>query len=196
MNLISDQVNRKEIDVIIRELKRVIAKNISGDVVEFGCYLGTTSVFLARELMSVKDGRELYAYDSFEGLPEKSRQDISPLGEQFKPGELLAPKKQFIKNMLQAGVTMPHIKKAWFSNLRPEDLPEKVAFAFLDGDYYSSIVDSLKLLEGHLIATATIVIDDYSNPALPGAKKAVDEWLLKHFATLKIEQSLAIIYLK
>ena len=51
MNLISDQVNIKEIEAIVRELKRTLEKNISGDVVEFGCYLGTTSVYLAKTLM-------------------------------------------------------------------------------------------------------------------------------------------------
>src|SRR5680860_81648 len=121
MNLLSDQVDQKEIDVIMRELKRVIDKNVTGDVVEFGCYIGTTSVYIAKLLMTTN--RELYVYDSFAGLPEKHTKDTSPLGEQFIAGELLASKKQFIKNMMQAGVTLPHIKKAWFSGLQPTDMP-------------------------------------------------------------------------
>ena len=194
MNLLSDQVDQKEIDVITRELKRVIDKNILGDVVEFGCYIGTTSVYLADMLMPTD--RELYVYDSFAGLPEKGNKDISPLGESFKAGELLASKKQFIKNMLSAGVKVPVIKKAWFSDLTPNDVPEKVAFAFLDGDYYKSVVDPLKLLEGCLVPGATIVVDDYGNAALPGAAKAVDEWMQKHpRATKRVEHSLAVIYI-
>ena len=194
MNLISDQVNIKEIEAIVRELKRTLEKNISGDVVEFGCYLGTTSVYLAKTLMQNVSDRELYVYDSFEGLPEKTKEDFSPLGDCFKTGELLAPKKQFIKNMVQAKVTMPHIKKAWFSDLTDNDIPTKVSFAFLDGDYYLSIADPLKILEDHFSKGATIVVDDYANDALPGAKRAVDEWLKKHDASIRIEQSLAIIY--
>lgn len=194
MSLISDQVDEKEIEIVIRELKRVIDNGVSGDVVEFGCYLGTTSVYLAKLLMSVT-GRELYVYDSFAGLPEKTNKDISPLGESFKPGELLASKKQFIKNMVQAGVTVPHVKKAWFSDLVSNDVPNKVAFAFLDGDYYASIADPLKLLESKLVSGATIVVDDYSNESLPGAAKAVDEWLLNHSVIKRVEHSLAIIYI-
>jgi O-methyltransferase len=196
MDLLSDQVGEKEINIIIRELRRIIDKNILGDVVEFGCYLGTTSVYLAKVLMESSDNRQLYVYDSFSGLPDKTKQDTSPLGTQFKPGELLATKKQFMKNMIQARVTMPHIKKAWFSNLTYDDIPKKVAFAFLDGDYYSSIVDSLKLLDLNLLPGSTIVVDDYANAALPGVAKAVNEWLLKHSTVKKIEQSLAIIYIK
>ena len=41
---------------------------------------------------------------------------------------------------------------------------------------------------------ATIVVDDYANEALPGASKAVDEWLLAHQGKLRIEHSLGIIH--
>lgn len=195
MNLLSDQVDKKEIAIIVRELERVIGKNIPGDVVEFGCYAGTTSVFLAKTLMTNKIDKRLYVYDSFEGLPEKTKEDTSPLGESFKPGELCVSKKQFIKNIIQAGVTMPQIKKAWFSDLTNGDVPEEISFAFLDGDYYASVMVPLKLIESRLSPGAIIVVDDYANSALPGAARAVNEWLKKHKATIKIEQSLAILYL-
>lgn len=195
MNLISNQVDNKEIEIIVRELKRVITKDIPGDITEFGCYLGTTSVFLANTLKLNNSNKKLYVYDSFAGLPEKTKQDMSPLGDNFKPGELLASKKQFIKNIIQAGVPMPIIKKAWFSDLTASDVPKKISFAFLDGDYYSSIVDPLKLIEKYLSPGTTIVIDDYSNAALPGVAKAVDEWLQKHPAIKRVEQSLAVIYI-
>jgi len=196
MSLISDQVDKKEIEVIILELERVIKNDVAGDVVEFGCYLGTTSVFIAKVLMNQNKNKQFFVYDSFEGLPEKTKEDISPLGDTFKPGELLAPKKQFIKNIFQAKVDMPNIKKAWFSDLKPDDVPEKVSFAFLDGDYYRSIADPLKLLTSKLTPGATVIVDDYANAALPGAAKAVDEWLLKNKAIKRVEQSLAIIYVK
>ena len=38
--------------------------------------------------MTKKIDKRLYVYDSFEGLPEKTKEDTSPLGESFKPGEL------------------------------------------------------------------------------------------------------------
>ena len=48
MKLLSDQVDEREIKVILRELEKTRA--FFGDVVEFGCYVGTTSVFLAKTL--------------------------------------------------------------------------------------------------------------------------------------------------
>jgi O-methyltransferase len=195
MRQISDQVDKKEIEVILRELIRVMMSGVSGDAVEFGCYLGTTSVHIAKVLENT--GRDFYVYDSFEGLPDKTGEDISPLGEPFKPGELCASKKQFIRNILDARVPMPIIKKAWFSNLTSDDVPEKVAFAFFDGDYYKSIADPLRLIDARLLNGAIVIIDDYGNPALPGAAKATDEWLARHPKYSKrIEHSLAIVYIK
>lgn len=189
--LLSDQVDTKEIEVIIRELTKAINKNVVGDVVELGCYVGTTTVYLAKALITTD--KQLYVYDSFEGLPEKTRQDLSPLGQQFQIGELRATKKQLIKNLIQAKVPLPYIKKAWFSDLTTTDMPKLIAFAFLDGDYYGSIVDSLRAIEPHLVSGSVIVVDDYSNAALPGVARAVDEWLIGQMAIKRIEQSLAII---
>lgn len=47
MKLLSDQVNEREIQIILRELEKTRA--IFGDIVEFGCYVGTTSVFFGEK---------------------------------------------------------------------------------------------------------------------------------------------------
>lgn len=179
--------------MVLRELDRVIAADVAGDVVEFGCYVGTTSVYLAERLKTTD--RDLWLYDSFEGLPPKTSEDASPAGEQFKTGELLATKKQLLLNLKQAHVPMPKITKGWFSDLTEQQVPARIAFAFLDGDYYHSIKDPLKLIWSRLSPGAIIVVDDYANEALPGAAKAVDEWLAGHPARqLRVEHSLAIIH--
>lgn len=189
--LLSDQVDAREVAIILRYLEQTLTQNIPGDVVEFGCYVGTTSVFLAKRLGTTE--KELYLYDSFEGLPEKTPEDRSPAGEQFRAGELLATKKQLLHNLHQAHVPMPRVKKAWFSDVREDDLPLTISFAFLDGDYYRSILDPLKLIWPKLSPGAVVIVDDYANEALPGAARAVDEWLRTHPARLRVEHSLAII---
>lgn len=192
--IISDQIESSELGVIMRELREVLMTGVIGDIVELGCYEGTTSLFLQRELLR-HEARRLYLYDSFAGLPEKSLEDISPVGEQFKAGELLASKQKLILNFKKAGLTLPKIKKAWFDELVPTDLPEKIAFAFLDGDYHGSITTSLKLVWPKLSKGAVVIVDDYANEALPGTAKAVDAWLKSYNAKLRIEQSLAVIRL-
>lgn len=191
MKLLSDQVDEKEISVILRELAKT--RDIVGDVVEFGCFVGTTSVFLAHEIEKWGGQKTLWLYDSFEGLPEKSQEDVNSLGEVFKKGELLATKKQLISNLKKSGVRkMPKITKGWFDSLSKEQVPAKISFAFLDGDYYRSILDPLELIWDNLESGAVVVVDDYGNHALPGASKAVDEWCQKYNISKRAEATLAI----
>ena len=211
--IISDQVNEKELRVILRELLAVL--EVPGDVVEFGCYKGTTSLFLGRvlkkfntchpELVSgsnkecVAEGdKKLFLYDSFAGLPGKTAPDRTRVGDDFRAGELLATKKELINNFKKAGLRVPIVKKAWFSDLSDQDIPSQIAFAFFDGDFYQSIRDSFRLCDRHFSCEATIIVDDYQNESLPGATAATDEWLKRNSARIKnfrVEQSLGIIHL-
>lgn len=192
--IISDQMTLQELQVIIRELERILEKSVNGDIVELGCFIGTASLFIQRILRAEATNRKFHVYDSFEGLPPKQLVDQSPAGEQFKAGELLARKQDFIKNFKQAGLPLPRIHKSWFNKLMPSDLPDHVAWAFLDGDFYQSIIDSLQLVWPKLSSGAVVIVDDYQAEALPGARRAVDEWLRNHPATLRVEASLAIIH--
>jgi O-methyltransferase len=193
MKLISDQVSQQEIDIILREICRV--NTIPGDIVEMGCYVGTTSLFISEYLKNTYSNKAFHVYDSFEGLPPKRIQDESPAGTQFTTGELAVSKSQLIKNYRIGRLPLPVIHKGWFEVLSPIDMPESISFAFLDGDYYSSIMACLKLVWPILSKGAVVVVDDYLSDALPGANKAVTEWLRSHRAKLKTEAGLAIIQL-
>ncbi len=191
--IISDQITPAELCVILDELDMVLSSSVAGSIVEFGCYSGTTSLYIQR-LIDRHGPREFHVYDSFAGLPDKTSHDNSPVGEQFKTGELAVSKKEFIMNFKKAGLRLPHIHKAWFSELTPSDVPDAISFAFLDGDYYESIRDSLVLITPKLSPGAVIIVDDYMNEALPGAAIATDEWLQFHPAKLLTVHSLAIIH--
>jgi len=190
--IISDQVERNELVALLQELIRAVENEET--IVEFGCYIGTTSVYIRRVLDLLGKNNTFHVYDSFEGLPQKKSQDISPLGLQFKAGELSVTKKQFIREFYKAGLQLPVIHKGWFRDILASDVPEKISFAFLDGDYYESVMTPLKLIEKKLAKRAVIVVDDYNNQSLPGAAKAVDEWCEKHGYSVRVSHSLAIIY--
>jgi len=192
--IISDQVDAKELGVLLRELEKVLQNGAAGNIVEFGCYVGTTSLFIRRLLDAYDSTGEFHVYDSFMGLPEKTQADNSAAGEQFKAGELLASRKTFIQNFKKAGLKLPTIHKGWFADFTPDDVPESIIFAFFDGDFYESIIDSFRVCGGKFQKTATIIVDDYANEALPGAARAVDKWLAnnRQYAS-RTESSLAII---
>ncbi len=171
-----------------------LSLEFEGDLVELGCYEGDTSLCLAELLKGAKSEKRLWIYDSFEGLPEKTDADFSVAGAAFKKGELFVTKREVKLRFLKANLPVPVIKKGWFEDLDPEkDLPEKICFAFLDGDLYKSIKTSLKLIENKMVDGGIIVVHDYDNPELPGVTKAVDEWLGRNNYKLSKKHTLAVL---
>ena len=164
-------------DVETSEILKIArgALSVPGDFVELGCYEGDTSLLLAEVLKGAD--KKLWLYDSFEGLPAKTSEDESVAGENFQEGVLAVTKREVKLRFLRANLPVPIIKKAWFSDLTADDLPEKIAFAFLDGDLYQSIKESLVLVWNKMADGGVIIVHDYDNPELPGVTKAVDEWL-------------------
>ena len=199
----NDQVSDKETEKIVEIAREQLM--VPGDFVELGCYKGDTSLLLAEVLRENQreacgkpvenSEKRLWIYDSFEGLPDKSGEDESVLGKEFKGGELYVTKREVKERFLRAGLPVPIIKKAWFNELTGEDLPREISFAFLDGDFYESIVDSLRLVGSRMAEGGVIIIHDYNNPALPGVRKAVDEWERKGTSRDESWQSMKIIHL-
>ncbi|MGB4957234.1 MAG: TylF/MycF/NovP-related O-methyltransferase [Candidatus Saccharimonas sp.] len=194
--IISNQVDPRELRVVLHELEQLLQAGKTGAVVELGCYVGTTSLFLRRLLDAYNYTGELHVYDSFEGLPSKTSEDQSVAGDQFVTGELHATRKQLIQNFKKAGLKLPVIHKGWFSDLTTHDIPATVMFAFLDGDYYESIKDSFRVVTPRLAPEATILVDDYASEALPGAAQATNEWARQHHLTVQSQASLGIIRLR
>ena len=180
----NDQVTETETREII--LCAQEALEIKGDFVEMGCYKGDTSLVLAEILKGTV--KRLFIYDSFEGLPMRGEKDESVLGQDFREGELKVSKREVKERFLRAGLAVPIIKKGWFSELSDLDLPDEIAFAFLDGDFYESIKDSLRLVLPRLTKGGILIVHDYTNPALPGVKKAVDEILKDRNLMLKVKK--------
>ena len=206
------QVTARETEILLQELTKTLTHNIPGDVVEFGCYKADTSVLYQKLLESMGYGvpiqpenqaaqasqKILWLYDSFEGLPAKTREDNSAAGDAFQAGELLVTKREVIEKFKKMGLKLPKIKKAFFDDLDIiYDIPEKISYAFLDGDLYQSIKTSLRLVADKMSPGSVIIVHDYNNPELPGSARAVDEWLKAHqakVASFRVAETLAIIY--
>ena len=105
-----EQVSKPETEEILRLAESTLS--VEGDFVELGCYKGDTSLKLAK-LLKPSD-KKLWLYDSFAGLPEKTREDQSAAGDQFKKGELFVTKREVVLKFKRAGLRVPIIKKAFF----------------------------------------------------------------------------------
>ncbi len=187
------QVSDNETAVILSELRNALSRDVSGDIVEFGCYRGDTSLLMERVLEREfpKSQSRLWIYDSFEGLPARTREDASVAGDNFRAGELLVTKREVVERFKKAGLYVPRIRKGFFENLSNSDLPEEIAFAFLDGDLYQSIKTSLELVAPRMNKNGVILIHDYNNPQLPGVARAVDEWMAGGWRAWSAQQKTA-----
>ena len=194
-HIISDQVGQGELGVVWRELERVLDAGVPGDIVEFGCYVGTTSLFIRRllEEHGESDKRVFHAYDSFEGLPEKDKQDQSAAGTAFQPGKLAVSKKEFLHQFRAANLRPPVVHKGWFNQLTDQNVPDSIAFAFLDGDFYDSILDPLRLVWPRMSQGGVVLVDDVGREALPGAERAVRDFFGGRPPIIRQEHNIAII---
>jgi O-methyltransferase len=173
-------VNVEQAVNIYHLLTRVLIQNIPGEVVELGCYEGTTAIIMEKTLDELKSKKRIHVYDSFEGLPKKEKEDGNTY---YKEGQCRTSIEKMINNFKENNVKLPVIHKGWFKDTLPEKLPKEICFAHLDSDFYTSIKESLENVYPRLSKGAIVVIDDYCDPKilnvfniLPGVKKACDEF--------------------
>lgn len=168
--------------------------DVPGDIVELGCNIGTTSLFIRKFLDICGSNKDFHVYDSFEGLPEKSNQDCSTLERQFKKGHCKTNVDVFIGNFKKYNLKLPNINKGWFKDIPDDKYPDKICFAFFDGDFYTSITDSFEKVYPKLSNKGRIIIHDYKWKVLPGVEKACDDFLRDKSETVNsIESSVGLM---
>ncbi len=160
---------------LVSSLVKCINLGVDGDIVELGCNVGESSKLFRKTLNHLSTSKKLWVYDSFEGLPLKSKWEE---GTPWQSGTLKTNKETLIKNFTQNNLLPPDsIVKSWFNEIRDIDLPTKICFAFLDGDFYDSIYESLIKIYDRVSDGGYILFHDYKRMDLPGVKAAVDDFL-------------------
>jgi len=166
----------EQVEKLVESLLTVINKNIEGDVVEFGCYVGESSKYLMKTLIETNSDKKLFVYDSFEGLPDLSKWEEN---SGWKPRTLKTTEDVLINNFIQNDIPIPFIHKDWFKEIPHYKIPQKICFAFLDGDFYDSIYDSLEKIFDKVSDGGYILFHDYERSDLPGVRAAIEDFLSK-----------------
>jgi O-methyltransferase len=167
-------INDEQLDQIVIHALEVIENQIEGDFVEFGCYVGESSKYLRKTLDETNSNKDLYVYDSFEGLPPLSKHEE---GMGWRPGTLNTTEDILIKNFRDNGLKPPYTCKGWFKDVPDYRIPDKICFAFLDGDFYDSIYDSLTKIYDKVQEGGYILFHDYERNDLPGVRAAIEDFL-------------------
>jgi O-methyltransferase len=185
------------------EATRYIEKNgIPGAVVECGVWRGGSMMAVAKTLLSIESAeRELFLFDTFDGMSVPDEHDISLVGE--KASELGGQHKKSESDLFWCYAPMETVKQAVLSTGYPEErlhfvkgrveetlpleAPDEIALLRLDTDWYESTRHELETLYPRLARGGVLILDDYGH--WQGARKAVDEYIEKHMLKLFLSRT-------
>lgn len=160
-------------------LTQILVFGVSGSVVEVGCHAGGTSVFLRMILDHFDSKRPFHVYDSFRGLPPPGESDAY-----LREGDCEGSLEQFRVTFSRWSAALPTIHEGWFADTLPGCLPDTIAFAYIDADFYDSTMTALVHVYPRMAPKGILCLDDYADPernprawgGLPGVKRACDDF--------------------
>jgi len=183
----------ERIYTLIESVRYVLQKDIKGALLECGVYKGGSMMAIALTLIAegVTD-KDLYLFDTFEGMPVPSEKDIDswgkPASEVFSKMKISNVSSTWVnaslENVKQAmaltGYPMEriHFVRGLVENTIPEKAPETIALLRLDTDWYQSTRHELIHLYPRLSPKGIVIVDDYGH--YKGAREAVDEYFHKN----------------
>ena len=179
---------------LIHCVEYLVANNISGDIAECGVWRGGSMVLTALTLLEHGDTtRELFLYDTFEGMSAPSANDKDFQGKPAILQLLQEPEgtgiwcfasiEEVRANLLATGYPQDkiHLIKGKVEDTIPGQLPSGLALLRLDTDWYESTRHELVHLYPLLRKKGVLILDDYGH--WQGAKMAADEYFQQNKIT-------------
>ena len=141
-------------------------KHLVGNIAEVGVYKGGT----AKLICEVKGDKNLYLFDTFEGLPETNANDHF-----VQKGWLHNTSIDSVKKYLEDYENV-HFLKGVFPETSSPVSEEKFSFIHLDTNLYKSTLDALEFFWPRMASGGRIISHDYNAASMPGVKKAFLEF--------------------
>lgn len=158
------------------DLKR---SDVPGAIVEFGVYRGAWINRLYDLTEEIGWNREIWGFDSFEGLSEPHPEFDSSY---WKKGQFSAGLTEVQANVKALERSRIKLIPGWFSDsLRSDAIGglRQVSFARIDCDIYSPCLECLEFLGPRLSHGSVLVFDDWTHDIRTGEARAFAEWVLK-----------------
>lgn len=174
---------------LIQSVRYLVRCGIPGCIVECGVWRGGSMMAAALTLLDAGDtGRELYLYDTFEGMSPPTEVDRNVDGTLGRDLLARATDKtgwtwaavgidEVRRNMESTGYSGDRVKyvKGPIESTLPARSPAgPIALLRLDTDWYESTKHELEHLFPLLSSGGILIVDDYGH--WEGARKAVDEY--------------------
>ena len=166
-------------------VRHVVRHGVPGDVVECGVWKGGSIMMAALALLELGDtARDLWLYDTFEGMPAPGEKDVSThtgqaAAEVYADEEewCRSPLDEVRRNVESTGypVDRIHYVQGKVEETIPGTVPERIALLRLDTDWYDSTWHELVHLYPRLQPHGLLTVDDYGY--WEGAREATDAFL-------------------
>lgn len=172
---------------LLGAVDHVVRHGIAGDIVECGVWRGGSMMAVALALMARGDtSRELWLFDTFEGMSEPTEHDRDPTGMAAAERLKTSPRSSALwaaasledvqANLRSTGYPAEriHYVRGKVEDTIPVHGPACIALLRLDTDWYESTRHELQHLYPKLARHGLMIIDDYGH--WQGARRAVDEY--------------------
>ena len=146
-----------------------LARPLEGNYAEVGVFRGGSLELIAK----LNPDKEIYAFDSFTGLPRPTEHDNYHQEGDFKDTDYEGLKfyfERFHHNITLFKGFVPHT----FTMIDPFKM---YSFVHIDVDLYQSVKDSLDYFFPRMVMGGIIIIDDYGFESTRGALVSVDEFV-------------------
>lgn len=175
----------ERIYALIQAVRFVSINLINGSIVECGVWKGGSMAAIAKTLLHMRDvTRDLYLFDTFEGMSEPEANDLDCSGKSASEQLLENPEYrcddaplESVKSLLY-GTGYPkeriHFIRGKVEETIPGSAPNSVSLLRLDTDWYKSTKHELVHLFPRLSHNGVLIIDDYGH--WRGARQACDEY--------------------
>lgn len=172
-------IGLKRMDNLHYCIQQVIRDDVPGDFIETGVWRGGACIFMRAALEAYGDSeRQVWVADSFGGLPKPDGRYEQDMGDRhWKKSEVLGVSLDEVKaNFSRYGLPDDRVRflKGWFKDTLPSAPVERLAILRVDGDMYSSTMDSLSNLYPKVSVGGYVIIDDYSD--IETCRRAVDDF--------------------
>jgi O-methyltransferase len=170
-------VSREKLAALCRLIATLDRDRVPGAIVECGVFKGGAAAVMASE---AGGRRDLYLFDSFEGLPPPGAEDGALARQQFQPGWCASTVDDVRRAFTVAGASSArlHIVKGWFAETFPRTELPPIALLHIDADWYDSVRLCLETWYDRIVPGGYVVLDDYGR--WEGCTRAADEFLREH----------------
>jgi hypothetical protein len=182
------------LQALVDAVRYCVSRDVPGAFAECGVWKGGSMLAMALTLQELgSTDRDLYLYDTFEGMTEPTEADVSAYSapaldtwtDAQERGESAFPEladaagfdERTVRELIVATgypAERVHVAVGPVEHTLPEHAPPALALLRLDTDWYESTRHELEHLYPRLSDGGVLLIDDYGH--WEGARRAVDEY--------------------